>query len=189
VSAIKAGWVLALSGAVGLAVAGESATTPSSPGYVEGSRFLDLASPDDSTVEVALQGALLKALVGFDPELAEQVGGLESIHAVVLELAGTERLRQARDTMRKTESDLLERGWQRLARVKDGTANVGVFVLSDAEVVKGLVVLVLDEEEGALVFANVAGIVDLAALAALGQELEIPGLDQLPAEPPTGEDP
>ncbi|MHC4502973.1 MAG: hypothetical protein ACYTFI_06690, partial [Planctomycetota bacterium] len=42
-----------------------------------------------------------------------------------------------------------------------------------------VVVLVADAEGEEVVFANIAGAIDLAAIAALGETFEIPGLDQV----------
>ncbi len=39
--------------------------------------------------------------------------------------------------------------------------------------------LVVNHEEAQVIFANVAGVLDLAAIEKLGEELDIPGLDEL----------
>jgi hypothetical protein len=149
------------------------------PGFVDGSAFLELAGEESGTVEVRLQGALLRALLAFDPELKELTAGLESIHAVVLETGGRGRAVEARDLMRRTEKRLLERGWERLARVKDQEASVSVLVLAREDKVDGLVVMVTEADGEEIVFANIAGTVDLAAIARLGESLDIPGLDKV----------
>jgi len=156
-----------------------SAAEVDHPGFVDGAAFLELAGEESGTVEVNLQGDLLRALLGFDPELKKLAGGLESIHAVVLELEDEDRAARARDLLRRTEKRLLGRGWQRLARVKDKGANVSVLVLNDEDRVNGLVVMVVEGEGEEIVFANIAGTLDLAAIARLGESLEIPGLDQV----------
>ncbi len=56
------------------------------PGYVDGAAFIDLVGDDAVTVEVSIHGSLLKALLGVDPDLKAMAGGLESIHAVILEI-------------------------------------------------------------------------------------------------------
>lgn len=149
------------------------------PGFVDGSVFLEQAGDDDGTIEVSLHGPLLRALLSTHPELKRMVGGLESIHAVVLELADGDRARKARASMRRTEAGLLDRGWELLAKIRDGGADVTLLVLNDEETIQGLVVMVADEGERQVVFANVAGVIDLAAIASLGETLEIPGLDQV----------
>jgi hypothetical protein len=153
------------------------------PGYVDGSLLLSLADDDTGSVEVTLHGPLLQALMSFDPELKELAGELKSIHAVVLDLdeGDTGSWKKGRDLLLKTEKDLLSRGWSRITKIQDEGSNVSVLVLSDEETIGGLVVLVSDEG-GELVFANIAGNIDLAAISKLGEKLDIPGLDDLDDE-------
>ena len=150
------------------------------PGFVTCSNLLSLADADTGSVEVTLHGAFLKALTKFDPELKKLAGELESIHAVVLDLgeeeAGT--WKKGRDLLLRTEKDLLARDWERITRIQDKGAQVSVLVLSDDEAISGLLVLV-SGEDGELVCANIAGKIDLAAIAELGEKLNIPGLDEL----------
>lgn len=153
-----------------------------SPGFVDGSIFVELAGDDAVTVEVSVHGGLLKAILGGDPELKKRVGGLESVHAVIVELEDKSIARRLVDEMRDTERKLLGRGWEMLARVKERDGEVRVLVLTDDEAIEGLVVLVADLEGGEMVFANIAGTIDLAALAQIGQSFNIPGLDDLKIE-------
>ena len=60
-----------------------------------------------------------------------------------------------------------------------------MLALSDGEAIQGLVVMVVDrsEEGGAeLVFANIAGAIDLAAIQQIGEGFNVPGLDGLDLE-------
>ncbi len=148
------------------------------PGYVDGAAFVELAGDDAVTVEISIHGGLLKMLASVDPELEEMAGGLESIHAVIVEAENKETNRQLVDLMRRTESRLMGQGWERLARVKDDETEVKVLVLYDEEAILGLVVMVAGDEHE-FVFANIAGTLNLAAIAALGESLDIPGLEQL----------
>jgi len=153
------------------------------PGYVDGSVLLSLADDDTGSVEVTLHGPLLEALMSFDPELKELAGELKSIHAVVLDLDEDEadRWKKGRDLLLRTEKDLVSRGWMRITKIQDEGANISVLVLSDDETIGGLVVLV-SGEDGELVFANIAGNIDLAAISKLGEKLDIPGLEDLDDE-------
>jgi hypothetical protein len=149
------------------------------PGFVDGSRFLELATEDATTVEVNLHGAILKAIVGIDPDLKKLAGGLESIHAVILGFEKKGEAVKAFDVMRQTERKLVDREWEVLTRIKDEESNVSVLVLNDDETIRGLVVLASNEGGEEIVFANIAGSIDLAAIAALGETLDIPGLDEV----------
>ena len=164
---------------VGLAspAVAESKSLDRLPGYVDGQAFVDLAGDDAVTVEISIHGALLKALASVDEDLEGMVGGLESIHAVILEVENDEATRRIRELMREIERKLLAQGWQRLARVKEQDAEIKVLVLNDDEAILGLVVLIAGEDES--VFANVAGKLDLSAIAKIGESFDIPGLDEL----------
>lgn len=154
---------------------------PTHVGQVDPAQFLQLASDDDVRLEVSLRGALLKAITKIDPQLHQLAGGLESIDVVVLSLREAD-LDQIRDKIREIEENLQKRGWQRLARVRQEDAEVKVLVLSDEEQIQGLVVMVVELSEGRLIFANIAGEIDLAALSQLGSELNLPGLDAIDVE-------
>jgi len=148
-------------------------------GYVDGSMLIDLAGEDALTVEISLHGALLKAITRADEDLDDLAGGLESINAVILDLENVPSRAKIREVVEDIQRDLRRRGWERLARVKEANSVVNVLVLNDAETIQGLVVLVVDEEDQQVIFANVAGVIDLAAIEKLGDELDIPGLDDL----------
>lgn len=152
------------------------------PGYVDGAPFLRLAGDEAVSVEVNLHGSLLKALLKVDEELFRLAGGLESIHAVILNLSdGDERRRamlgQLRDAVAATEQRLIRTGWERVATVKDPKSVSKVLVLNDQDAIHGLVVMVVGEEE--VIFANLAGVLDLAAIERIGQRFDLPGLDQM----------
>lgn len=170
--------VIALA-AVAIPVWGADSPHENHPGFVDGSAFLEVAADDCTTVEVNLHGALLRAILGIDPELKEAVAGLESIHAVILSCEENGRAAKPLDLIRRTERKLIDRGWEVLTRIKDGESNVTVLVLNDEESIQGLVVLVADAGGHEVAFANIAGTIDLAAIAKLGESLEIPGLDQV----------
>jgi hypothetical protein len=105
--------------------------------------------------------------------------GLEWIGAVILEFEGaTPNLERARALVEKTESGLKAKGWERLAVVQEKDELVRVLMLVSEDKVQGLVVLVVGADE--IVFANVAGDIDMNQLGALADKMDIPGLDELP---------
>jgi hypothetical protein len=151
-------------------------------GYVDSKPFVDIAGEEAVMVEIDLSGAILKTLAGINEDLHDLVGGLESIHAVVLTLNGSGRSERARKTILEIEKDLKQRSWQRLALVREEDGEVRVLTLSDGEAIHGLTVMVIDMEEGELVFANIAGKLDLAAIEQIGDGLGIPGIEDLDIE-------
>ncbi|MDH3626116.1 MAG: DUF4252 domain-containing protein [Acidobacteriota bacterium] len=148
------------------------------PGQIDPEQFLRLADDEDVRIEVSLRGALLKAITKIDPELHALAGGLESINVVVLSLKEAE-LDRTRRQVRQIDEDLQSRGWQRLARVREEDAEIKVLVLNNEEQIQGLVVMVIEMSEGQLIFANVAGEIDLESLSQIGEQLDIPGLESI----------
>lgn len=149
-------------------------------GWVDPAQFIELAGgPDAVKVEISIGAPLLKVFcAGLEDELKNVTCGLESIGAIVVALHGDAVSRASR-LMTSTEEVLRGRGWERLAMVRDEESEVRVLTLGDEKTIQGLVVMVLDRDEGELVFANVAGLVDLEALQRIGAQLDLPGLEHL----------
>jgi hypothetical protein len=152
-------------------------------GVVDGSAFADLATDQDSVVEVHLSGALLSTLASIDTEeegLGELMRGLKSIEAYVVHIGDdAARADKAFRLVHDTELKLERQGWERIARVREKTSNVGIFVRHSEPYIDGLVVLVVDREEGQVVFANIAGRIDLARIGELSRMVDVPGLGSL----------
>jgi hypothetical protein len=174
--------------AVGLAVAAPPAhagdrDTAGVRGFVDGSAIGRLAGEDSELVEIHLGPALLGAIARGakdDPDAAALLGGLRSVSAYIVGLDGdADRTAKATKLFGALEEQLLRDGWERLARVREKGDRVNVFVLGNGGTVEGLVVLVLDKDEGKVVFANLAGNLDLAKLGNLKEALDVPGLDQV----------
>jgi len=174
--------------AVGLAVAGSPAhagdrDTAGVRGFVDGSAFGRLAGEDSELVEIHLGPALLGAIARGakdDPDAAALLGGLRSVSAYIVGLGGDpDRTAKAMKLLREIEEQLERNGWERLARVREKGERVNVFVLGNGAAVEGLVVLVFDKDDGRVVFANLAGSLDLAKLGSIQDALDVPGLDEL----------
>jgi len=148
-------------------------------GYVDGSEFVRLVGEDSVSVEINFRGALLRAVTRFDPDLSALVSGLESIHAVILTLDDDETTEALRAKVGEKYRQLAGRGWERLGLVRGEGQQVQVLVLNDEETIRGLVVMVVDENEKQMVFANVAGILDLARIEQIGKSMDLPGLTDL----------
>jgi hypothetical protein len=154
------------------------------PGYVDGSAFLDFATEGGEVVEVSLPRSILNMFCGSEQEgdeldVAGVACGLEWIGAVVIGVEEeTDSQFRAQELIEKTEKRLLGKGWERLARVQEDGELLKVLMLPSGKSVLGLVVLVVEEDE--IVFANVAGNIDMAQLRKLGDKIDIPGLENLP---------
>ena len=155
------------------------------PGYVDGSAFAELAGDDDNVIEISISGSLLKLLSGAISEKSEELGdvlsGIHSINAVVVELSGGNNDKAVR-LARSTAEELTGDGWDQLVRVQQkGDANVLVLAHYDDEEIDGLVVLVVEGDDQ-VVFANIAGTIDLANLARIGMNFDVSGLEELSEE-------
>ncbi|HKQ59718.1 MAG TPA: DUF4252 domain-containing protein [Candidatus Polarisedimenticolaceae bacterium] len=170
----------ALLGTLGPALAAAEAPVRS-PGFVDGSAFSALAGGDDAeTIEVSLEGPLLRAVFSGDPELKSATVGLESIHAVILGLKKDDALRaRAQRLVQETQARLKAKGWVTLAMVRDGQEQIFVMTLSKDATIQGLVVLVVDPSENQVVFTNIAGTLDLAAIKKIGEKVDVPGLEHV----------
>ena len=151
-------------------------------GYVDGSVLAELANEDDTLIEISIKGPLLrmvaKAIGHESSELSEFLGQIISINAIVLELEGDREPLQP--AVGKLVNLLQDKGWERIARVQEDDSYVAVFVLYDSrmEELEGLTVIV-SEDGDELVFANIAGRIDLELVGRIGKQLGVPGLDEL----------
>ena len=162
------------------AVAAESPAA-SHPGYVDGAVFRTLIDEDKEIVEINLEGPTLQALCSKkddDPESRELFCRLKAIHAVIGSVRGPAA--NALTLVQQIDQKLAASGWQRITRIKDETSWVSVLTHVSADKIDGLVALIFDSEDKEIVFANLAGPVDLNSLGEIGDRLNVPGLDHLP---------
>lgn len=184
-----ASWGAALPGR---ADAGEPARASEPPrGAVDAAPFAQLATDEETLVEVDLKPGVLRALgraAGAKSEPEERLlAQLSSVRAVIVEL-GPGRLEAASKLIESTAAALRSKGWEEPARIRDRGARVRVLLLPDGQRLAGLTVLILQREdprkgegrgEGStsqLVFANITGQFDLADLGKVSGQLDIPGL-------------
>lgn len=149
------------------------------PGFVDGAVFLDCGGEDALSVEVRLSGTLIRLACSFDPDLCEAIRGIEMVHALILDASALspEAVKCMRDEVLAIDKRLSRKGWERVALVKEADEEVRVLLLPGESTIDGLVVMALGENE--IVFSNIAGPVDLAALRRLGDEMDVPGLDEI----------
>ncbi|HXV75461.1 MAG TPA: DUF4252 domain-containing protein [Candidatus Polarisedimenticolaceae bacterium] len=167
---------------------GAGASGPTPPGFVDGTRLVDVLGDDNVRLEVTLGPTLLRPLLLADPTLQEVVGELESIYALIVDLSDPETARRAAAEAGAIEKRLVGEGWERVARVRsDGGERIQVLVRKadgDDAHLSGLTVIVIDAsgDEPIFVFANITGLIDLGAIERLG-DLDFPGITGLDLEP------
>jgi hypothetical protein len=152
------------------------------PGYVDPDTFIRIAGDDRVLVQISISEALLGMITRSDPDLEELAGGLKSIEAVVLDLSRPGAAVDASDALLDTEKRLLRDGWERMVLVREEGGEVRILILPSDDKIQGLVVLIMDRGDGTMVFANIAGSIDLARLAEVGEGFGIPGLEDIEVE-------
>ncbi len=153
-------------------------------GYVDGSAFAKLANEDSTLIEVSINGPLLRtvaaALAKENEGIGEFLGGIVSISAVVVEDADDDNGSMA-SIAAKIAEDLKEDGWEQIARVRERGEGVTVLVLLDDKNEDSLagVTVMVNEDDDNMVFANIAGRINLSMVAKLAAGLGVPGLEEL----------
>ena len=171
--------------------AGADTQVTVSGGYVDGAMFRELVDESKEIVEVNLEGAILQALASpkhgdhddaddaKDAKDAQDLfGKLKSIHAVIGTVKGPASAALA--LVQKTDQRLAASGWQRITRISDPTSTITVLTHTTANKIDGLVALIFDSDDKELVFANLAGEIDITRLGEIGERFNVPGLDQVP---------
>lgn len=155
-----------------------------SGGYVDAAMFRALIDDTKDVVEIDLDGSLLQALAkaGRDDKTADHTKDvftkLKSIHAVIGTVKGPAD--DALALVQKTDQKLIAAGWQRVTRISDATSKISVLTHTVGDKVDGLVALIFDSKDNELVFANLAGEIDVTQLGEIGKHFSVPGLDQVP---------
>jgi hypothetical protein len=178
--------ILAAVAALALVVGPASAAPPEKPaashaGYVDGAAFRALIDSDKDIVEISLEGPTLRALCNKkdeDVEERELYCQLKAIHAVIGSVRGPAA--SALTLVQQTDQKLVAAGWQRMTRIKDETSSISVLTHVSGDQIDGLVALIFDSEDKELVFANLAGAIDLNRLGEIGDRFDVPGLDHIP---------
>ena len=87
----------------------------------------------------------------------------------------TEDLKQK---VARIESELGNKKWEKIVRVKEQHELVNVYMKMDNDLVVGLVVMAVEEGNEA-VFVNIVGEIDMESIGKLGSKFDIPKLDSL----------
>ena len=173
---------LALTAAPLAPAAFAESSASSSPGYVAADAFRALIDENQEVVEVNLEGAILQAMANSkndgDPESKELFSKLKAIHAVIGTVKGSAA--DALALVQKTDQKLASAGWQRIAKIKDESSTVSVLTHTNGDRIDGLVALIFDSDDKELVFANLAGEIDLNRIGEIGDKLHVPGLNSVP---------
>jgi hypothetical protein len=175
-------FAIAGSGFAGAALAETEAELKKMPGYVEFAA-LSILEGQEAKVEVYLKDPMLNLVAKFvkeeDPELFDVLKKLKLVRVQIFdvtpELAG--EISKATST---TAKQLDDKGWERIVRVRDEDEHVDVYLKpsADYEILEGIVVMVVGEDDEAI-FVNIVGTIDPADIDKLGTHFDIDGLEDL----------
>lgn len=153
------------------------------PGYVDLGDLRQFES-GHAVTEIIIPKTLIRMVAAMvrkeEPQFAEMLKHLELVHVHSIEVKNQQL--SAVDEHINTLSDRLDRdGWDVLVRMREDDSQNQIFILpADEDGIRGLCVLFLDGSEAA--FVNIVGRIDLEMLSRLGEQFDIPGLDE-PDEP------
>ena len=153
-----------------------------SPGFVPLAE-LNLFPQDKLSAEVNLDGTILRlvaaAVKGEDPGFSSMIASLRSINVQVFPLAGTDA-GAIKTKIGHAVHWLEDRGWNASLRVKEKGEETYIYLKEQDGQIVGLTVLSFQPGEEAAVI-NIAGRIDPAQIGRLGQRLDVPGLEKVPA--------
>lgn len=170
--------------AIPAAHAGSDSPASAHPGYVDGAVFRALVDEDQEVIEVNLEGPILQAVANSKSDepggasAKELFGQLKAVHAVIGNVKGSASAALA--VVQQTDQRLVAGGWQRITRIKDEGSVISVLTHVTGGQIDGLVALIFDMDDKSLVFANLAGPIDLNRLEEIGDRLNVPGLGEVP---------
>jgi hypothetical protein len=131
----------------------------------------------EPNVEINIKGALLRlaaeATVREDPELAEMLRNLKLIRVFTYENDGwtDQQKLDFSGLARRIGTQLEEKGWDIVARVRDRDEHVFVYLREVREAVEGMIVMVVEADEA--VFVNITGTIDPAQVGRIGSRFDI----------------
>ncbi len=145
---------------------------------------LNLFPRDQLSVEVNLAGGMLHFIAAAakdDPNFSAIVAGLQSINVQVFPLKGI-KADSIKPKIDHAVRWLEARGWKANVRVRDQGQETFIYMKEQNGKIVGLTVLTFKPGDEAAVI-NIAGRIDPAQLGRLGQTLNLPQLEKLPARP------
>lgn len=152
------------------------------PGYFPFAE-LGLFSRDDASVEINLQGPLLRMVAGAtrgdDPGFASVIANLQSIQLRVFPVAATAQ-ESVKGKVGRATRWLEDRGWMPTLRVKENGSESYIYLKEADGKIQGLTLLALDGDEATVI--NIVGRIDPEQIGRLAQTLNMPQLDK--AAPP-----
>jgi len=152
------------------------------PGYFP-DEYLDLLQPEDTSVEINLQGAMLKMIGAFagteDPGFAELVSSLDGIRVRSGEPSSA-TVAEIRERVHSAERWLTQAGWMAMIRVREEGDEVYVYSKELDGLFVGFTILAVEDSEVTTV--NLIGRLDPTQLIRIAEGLDLGVFDDLDAD-------
>ena len=168
---IKVVQLVAATGMVALGACGFTGNLRFNPGYAElGSPGLRDTDRDFGLSLGPLPIRLARAFMADDPEISGILRSLKGVRVYTYEVNGDAERVHAR--MSATRTRLIEQGWQSVVAVREDGGLVSALVrMDEPELMRGLVVLVQDDED--VVLVNLIGAIEPETFALVMDEIGI----------------
>lgn len=155
------------------------------PGVVFADSLDDFLDKEIGYTKIKVSKPIIQLMMPFleaggpeDNEAAKMLEGLDSVRALIFSVKPNQREALARKTDEFIE-ELEHRKWEAIATIVEGDSRINVLIKVQETRVEGVTVVVFDRRSGEMVFANIAGTVDLAHLGDLARRFKIEGLEGL----------
>lgn len=148
------------------------------PGYLPLAE-LGLFSPNDATVEINLEGALLRMVAGAtreeDPGFSSVIANLHAIQVRVFPVAAAAQ-ESFKGKVDRAARWLEGHGWLSTLRVKDNGEEAYIYLKESNGKIDGLTLLAVDASEATVI--NIVGRIDPDQIGRLGQTLHMRQLEK-----------
>ena len=162
----------------GTAAAAEDPPLEEHPGYFPLDE-LGIIDPEGSSVDINLQGAMLRlvgaAVLQEEPELAQLVSQMKAMRVLVAPVGDLDP-EKTTAAIAGGVSRLENRNWLRVVRVKEDDEQVHVYLKEVEGDIQGLTLFVFDPADE-MTLINIAGRIDVDLLGALSQAFDVPPLE------------
>lgn len=164
------------------AASGSAQKLEDQPGYLPLEQ-LDLFPREQLTVEVNLEGALLRLVAEAtkreDPGFSSMIASLKAIKVRVFPLAGVDA-GSVKARIGHAVRWLEDRGWESTVKVREHEEETYIYLKEIDGKIAGLTVLSMKPGDEAVVI-NIVGRIDPAQLGRLVQKFDLPELEKKPA--------
>ncbi len=136
---------------------------------------------DEPFLFVNVKGALLKLVAEAskfeDPDLAGLLHRLKAVQVRGFKNRGAD-IRTVRERADNLAKSLAREDWEAAVRVREDDEQVDLYLKSEGDVIAGLMVMVIKNDEDETVFVNIVGDIDPEQIGRIGRKFNIGELER-----------